>query len=191
MAFSRCEFQLSFLRTVFLTLPFIGGNRPAFDQRFAYFGVGHTGAVSVSDDRDAWRRVEIRAPAAWCRFSPSLTCAADGGLCSCASSGEAHSSSLFAAAGLAGNIFAYFIGKPWRHRMSPRQPEENLGRRDRSWLQRRRSILMFHYAQPISTALMRAHLIKQSNESSPAKLRSSHHRSLDHSEHRRANWETC
>ena len=64
----------------------------------------------------------------------------------------------------AGDIFAYFIGKPLgRHRMSPRVSPK------KSWEGAIASavasigvgILMFQYAQPISTALMRAHLIDQ------------------------------
>ena len=74
----------------------------------------------------------------------------------------------------AGDIFAYFVGKPLgRHRMSPRVSPK------KTWEGAIASvvasvgvgILMFHYAQPISTALMRAHLIEQrdgifSNEAS-------------------------
>jgi len=65
----------------------------------------------------------------------------------------------------AGDIFAYFIGKPLgRHRMSPRISPK------KSWEGAVASvvasvgvgILMFRYAQPISTSLMQAHLIKQS-----------------------------
>ena len=62
----------------------------------------------------------------------------------------------------AGDIFAYFIGKPLgRHRMSPRISPK------KTWEGAIASIvasvavgiLMFHYAQPISAALMRMHLI--------------------------------
>ena len=62
----------------------------------------------------------------------------------------------------AGDIFAYFIGKPLgRHRMSPRISPK------KTWEGAIASIvasvavgiLMFQYAQPISTALMRMHLI--------------------------------
>jgi phosphatidate cytidylyltransferase len=64
----------------------------------------------------------------------------------------------------AGDIFAYFVGKPLgRHRMSPRVSPK------KTWEGAFASVvasvavgvLMFHYAQPISTALMRAHLIEQ------------------------------
>ncbi len=63
----------------------------------------------------------------------------------------------------AGDIFAYFVGKPLgRHHMSPRISP------NKSWEGAIASviasvsvgILMFHYAQPISTALMHAHLIE-------------------------------
>lgn len=63
----------------------------------------------------------------------------------------------------AGDIFAYFVGKPLgRHRMSPRVSPK------KTWEGAIASvvasvgvgILMFHYAQPISTALMHAGLIK-------------------------------
>jgi phosphatidate cytidylyltransferase len=64
----------------------------------------------------------------------------------------------------AGDIFAYFVGKPLgRHRMSPRVSPK------KSWEGAVASvaasvvvgILMFHYAQPISTALLRVHLIEK------------------------------
>jgi phosphatidate cytidylyltransferase len=64
----------------------------------------------------------------------------------------------------AGDIFAYFVGKTLgRHRMSPRVSPK------KTWEGAIASvvasvavgILMFHYAQPISTALMHAHLIEQ------------------------------
>ena len=64
----------------------------------------------------------------------------------------------------AGDIFAYFVGKPLgRHRMSPRVSPK------KSWEGAVASviasvavgILMFHYAQPISTALLRGHLIEK------------------------------
>jgi phosphatidate cytidylyltransferase len=64
----------------------------------------------------------------------------------------------------AGDIFAYFIGKPLgRHRMSPRISPK------KSWEGAIASlvaslgigILMFRYAQPISMALLDAHLIDQ------------------------------
>jgi len=66
----------------------------------------------------------------------------------------------------AGDIFAYFIGKPFgRHRMSPRISP------NKTWEGAIASviasvavgILMFHYAQPISSALMQAHLIERQN----------------------------
>jgi len=66
----------------------------------------------------------------------------------------------------AGDIFAYFIGKPFgRHRMSPRISP------NKTWEGTIASviasvavgILMFHYAQPISSALMQAHLIERQN----------------------------
>ena len=66
----------------------------------------------------------------------------------------------------AGDIFAYFIGKPFgRHRMSPRVSP------NKTWEGAIASviasvavgILMFHYAQPISSALMQAHLIERQN----------------------------
>jgi phosphatidate cytidylyltransferase len=66
----------------------------------------------------------------------------------------------------AGDIFAYFIGKPFgRHRMSPRISP------NKTWEGAIASviasvavgILMFHYAQPISSALMQAHLIEREN----------------------------
>lgn len=62
----------------------------------------------------------------------------------------------------AGDIFAYFIGKPFgRHRMSPRVSPQ------KTWEGAAASvaasigvgILMFHYALPISSALLSAHLI--------------------------------
>ena len=64
----------------------------------------------------------------------------------------------------AGDIFAYFIGKPFgRHRMSPRVSP------NKTWEGAAASvvasvgvgILLFHYAVPISTALLRTHLIEQ------------------------------
>jgi phosphatidate cytidylyltransferase len=64
----------------------------------------------------------------------------------------------------AGDIFAYFVGKPLgRHRMSPRISPK------KTWEGAIASvvasvgvgILMFHYSQAISTALMHAGLIKQ------------------------------
>jgi phosphatidate cytidylyltransferase len=64
----------------------------------------------------------------------------------------------------AGDIFAYFIGKPFgKHRMSPRVSP------NKTWEGALASvvasvgvgILMFHYAVPISTALLRTHLIEQ------------------------------
>jgi phosphatidate cytidylyltransferase len=64
----------------------------------------------------------------------------------------------------AGDIFAYFVGKPFgRHRMSPRVSP------NKTWEGAAASviasvavgILMFHYAQPISSALLRAHLIER------------------------------
>ncbi|HEV2696977.1 MAG TPA: phosphatidate cytidylyltransferase [Terriglobales bacterium] len=64
----------------------------------------------------------------------------------------------------AGDIFAYFIGKPFgRHRMSPRVSP------NKTWEGAAASvlasvgvgILMFHYAASISSALLRAHLIEQ------------------------------
>jgi len=64
----------------------------------------------------------------------------------------------------AGDIFAYFIGKPFgRHRMSPRVSP------NKTWEGAVASvvasvgvgILMFHYALPISRTLLRMHLIKQ------------------------------
>jgi len=64
----------------------------------------------------------------------------------------------------AGDIFAYFVGKPLgRHRMSPRVSPK------KSWEGAIASVaasvavgmLMFHYAQPISAALMRVGLITQ------------------------------
>src|SRR5206468_10160302 len=66
----------------------------------------------------------------------------------------------------AGDIFAYFIGKPFgRHRMSPRVSP------NKTWEGTVASViasvsvgvLMFHYAQPISSALMHAHLIERQN----------------------------
>ena len=63
----------------------------------------------------------------------------------------------------AGDIFAYFVGKPLgRHRMSPRVSPK------KTWEGAIASVvasvavgvLMFHYAQPISTALVRAGLIE-------------------------------
>ena len=64
----------------------------------------------------------------------------------------------------AGDIFAYFIGKPFgRHRMSPRVSP------NKTWEGALASmvasvavgVLMFHYAAPISSGLLRAHLIEQ------------------------------
>ena len=64
----------------------------------------------------------------------------------------------------AGDIFAYFVGKPLgRHRMSPRVSPK------KSWEGAIASViasvgvglLMFHYAQPISTTLVRANLIEK------------------------------
>src|SRR5207249_8814772 len=64
----------------------------------------------------------------------------------------------------AGDIFAYFIGKPFgRHRMSPRVSP------NKTWEGAAASVvasvavggLMFHYAQPISSALLNARLIER------------------------------
>ena len=64
----------------------------------------------------------------------------------------------------AGDIFAYFVGKPLgRHRMSPRVSPK------KTWEGAIASVvasvavgvLMFHYAQPISTALLNAHFIER------------------------------
>jgi phosphatidate cytidylyltransferase len=64
----------------------------------------------------------------------------------------------------AGDIFAYFVGKPFgRHRMSPRVSP------NKTWEGALASVvaslgvglLMFHYAVPISSALLNAHLIKR------------------------------
>lgn len=64
----------------------------------------------------------------------------------------------------AGDIFAYFIGKPFgRHRMSPRVSP------NKTWEGAIASVmasvavgvLMFHYAVPISSALLRTHLIER------------------------------
>ncbi len=64
----------------------------------------------------------------------------------------------------AGDIFAYFIGKPFgRHRMSPRVSP------NKTWEGALASVvasvgvgvLMFHYAVPISSALLKAHLIER------------------------------
>lgn len=64
----------------------------------------------------------------------------------------------------AGDIFAYFVGKPFgRHRMAPRVSP------NKTWEGAVASlvasvgvgILMFHFAVPISTALLRTHLIEQ------------------------------
>lgn len=63
----------------------------------------------------------------------------------------------------AGDIFAYFIGKPFgRHRMSPRvSPHKTWEGAIASVLASVGvGILMFHYALPISSALLRAHLIE-------------------------------
>jgi phosphatidate cytidylyltransferase len=66
----------------------------------------------------------------------------------------------------AGDIFAYFIGKPFgTHRMSPRVSP------NKTWEGAIASViasvavgvLMFHYALPISSALLRAHLIERQN----------------------------
>ena len=66
----------------------------------------------------------------------------------------------------AGDIFAYFVGKPFgRHRMSSRVSP------NKTWEGAVASvaasvavgILMFHYAQPISSGLMHAHLIERQN----------------------------
>jgi phosphatidate cytidylyltransferase len=66
----------------------------------------------------------------------------------------------------AGDTFAYFIGKPFgRHRMSPRVSP------NKTWEGAIASVvasvavgvLMFHYAQPISGALMRSRLIERQN----------------------------
>jgi phosphatidate cytidylyltransferase len=64
----------------------------------------------------------------------------------------------------AGDIFAYFVGKPFgRHRMSPRVSP------NKTWEGAVASVvasvavgvLMFHYAQPISSALLNARLIER------------------------------
>jgi phosphatidate cytidylyltransferase len=64
----------------------------------------------------------------------------------------------------AGDIFAYFVGKPFgKHRMSPRVSP------NKTWEGAVASViasvavgvLMFHYAQPISSALLHAHLIER------------------------------
>jgi phosphatidate cytidylyltransferase len=66
----------------------------------------------------------------------------------------------------AGDIFAYFVGKPFgRHRMSPRVSP------NKTWEGAVASVvasvavgvLMFHYAQPISSALLHARLIERQN----------------------------
>ena len=62
----------------------------------------------------------------------------------------------------AGDIFAYFIGKPFgRHRMSPRiSPHKTWEGALASLLASAAvGIIMFHYAVPISRALLQAHLI--------------------------------
>ena len=64
----------------------------------------------------------------------------------------------------AGDIFAYFIGKPFgTHRMSPRvSPNKTWEGAIASLLASVGvGILMFHYAAPISASLFRAHLIEQ------------------------------
>jgi phosphatidate cytidylyltransferase len=64
----------------------------------------------------------------------------------------------------AGDIFAYFIGKPLgRHRMSPRvSPQKTWeGAVASVFASLGVGILMFHYAVPISRALLEAHLIEQ------------------------------
>jgi phosphatidate cytidylyltransferase len=66
----------------------------------------------------------------------------------------------------AGDIFAYFIGKPFgRHRMSPRiSPNKTWEGAGASVIASVAvGILMFHYAQPISSALLQAHLIERQN----------------------------
>jgi len=66
----------------------------------------------------------------------------------------------------AGDIFAYFIGKPFGHdRMSPRvSPNKTSEGAIASVIASVAvGILMFHYAQPISSALMQAHLIERQN----------------------------
>jgi len=66
----------------------------------------------------------------------------------------------------AGDIFAYFIGKPFgRHRMSPRvSPNKTWEGAGASVLASVGiGILMFRYAQPISSALLHAHLIERQN----------------------------
>lgn len=64
----------------------------------------------------------------------------------------------------AGDIFAYFVGKPFgRHRMSPRVSP------NKTWEGALASVLasvgvgiaMFHYAVPISSALLKTHLIER------------------------------
>src|ERR1051326_6972670 len=64
----------------------------------------------------------------------------------------------------AGDIFAYFVGKPFgTHRMSPRvSPNKTWEGATASLLASVGvGILMFHYAVPISSALFHAHLIEQ------------------------------
>jgi phosphatidate cytidylyltransferase len=63
----------------------------------------------------------------------------------------------------AGDIFAYFVGKPLgRHRMSPRvSPHKTWEGAGASVLASVGvGLLMFHYARPISSALLHAHLIE-------------------------------
>jgi phosphatidate cytidylyltransferase len=63
----------------------------------------------------------------------------------------------------AGDIFAYFIGKPLgRHRMSPRvSPHKTWeGAAASVFASVGVGVLMFHYAVPISRALLEAHLIE-------------------------------
>jgi phosphatidate cytidylyltransferase len=64
----------------------------------------------------------------------------------------------------AGDIFAYFVGKPLgRHRMSPRVSPKKTWEGTIASLMASVGVgvLMFQYAQPISSTLLRAHLIER------------------------------
>ena len=66
----------------------------------------------------------------------------------------------------AGDIFAYFIGKPFgKHRMSPKVSPKKTWEGAAASLVASVAVgtLMFHYALPISTALLHAHLIELKN----------------------------
>jgi len=134
------------------------------------------------------RGAELKSgfPQPWCRFSPSLTCAADGALVQLRQQWRGAFLLLYLLLLVWQRHFAYFIASRGAARMCARQPERKLGKaRSVSGCKRRVGIIMF---TTLSRSAQRdaAHLIKRVTESSPARLRRPI-TSLDHSEHR-AHW---